>query len=409
MRKILLLLALIPLLAHSQELNGPWKGKLTAGQHSYTVMLHIDQNDKRVALDVFEQGADHIPMEVKWLSADSVHAIIKSNNISISGKLVGGKLKGTFWQGMNIPLDLEPGEVTFNRPQEPKPPFPYKTEEVTFDNTAANVTLAGTLTYPVGYKKKKCPVVLMVTGSGAQDRNEEVFKHKPFLVLADRLARHGIASLRYDDRGVGSSTGVFADATTADYAEDARAGILYLKSLKQFRQVGILGHSEGGAIAFMLGSKGVPDFIVNLAGPAGRIDTMMVHQVNLMGRAQGLTSDMMKTTKAVRDYLRKQAGGKWMDYFLDMDLAPYVRKTHCPVMALGGERDLNVPPSFNTPALEENLPENKLNVIKVYPGLSHMFQHSPTGNPTLTFGIEETIAPEVLDDISDWILSLKKK
>ena len=409
MRKFLFLLALLPLSVHAQELNGPWKGKLVAGLQTLTVVLHIDQDAKTVSLDVLEQGADNLPMEVKWLSTDSIHAVIKAANISYSGKLVDGKLKGTFWQGMGFQLDFEPGEVAFNRPQEPQPPFPYTTEEVTFVNSAANVTLAGTLTYPVGYKKKKCPVVLMVTGSGAQNRDEELFKHKPFLLLADWLARHGIASLRYDDRGTAASAGVFVDATTADFAEDARAGIQYLRSLKKFRQVGIMGHSEGGAIAFMLGSEGVLDFIVSLAGPAGRIDTMMVHQLNLVGRSQGMTSDMVKTTEATRNYLKKSSGGKWMDYFLDMDLTPYVQKTLCPVLALGAENDLNVPPMFNTPALESNLPKNKHNLIKVYPGLSHLFQHNPTGSLTLSFGIEETIAPEVLNDISNWILSVTKR
>ena len=170
-----------------------------------------------------------------------------------------------------------------------------------------------------------------------------------------------------------------------------------------------MGHSEGGAIAFMLGSEGVLDFIVSMAGPAGRIDTMMVHQLNLIGRSQGMTSDMMKSTDAARNYLKKSAGSKWMDYFLDMDLAPYVQKTLCPVLALGAENDLNVPPMFNTPALESNLPKNKHNLIKVYPGLSHLFQHNPTGSLTLSFGIEETIAPEVLNDISNWILSVTKR
>ena len=170
-----------------------------------------------------------------------------------------------------------------------------------------------------------------------------------------------------------------------------------------------MGHSEGGAIAFMLGSEGVLDFIVSLAGPAGRIDTMMVHQLNLVGRSQGMTSDMVKTTEATRNYLKKSSGGKWMDYFIDMDLTPYVQKTLCPVLALGAENDLNVPPMFNTPALESNLPKNKHNLIKVYPGLSHLFQHNPTGSLTLSFGIEETIAPEVLNDISNWILSVTKR
>lgn len=411
MRKNLLLLALLPMLGvHAQQLDGSWKGTLNVGQQKLTTILHIDKDKPGVTIDILEQGGENIPMEVKHLSADSIHVTIPSNNISYEGKLNDGKLKGVFKQNiLALPLNFEPGDVVVNRPQEPHPPYPYTTEEVCFVNPVANDTLAGTLTYPVGFKKKKAPVVLMVTGSGPQNRDEQLFRHKPFHVLADWLARQGIASLRYDDRGTGASTGDFKDATTADFADDARAGIQFLRSLKKFRKVGILGHSEGGAIAYMLGSEGIPDFIVSLAGPAGRIDTMMVHQLNLIGRSQGMTQDMMKTTKEARNYMKTVDNGKWMNYFVDMDLSPYVRKTLCPVLALGGEKDLNVPPSFNTKALEENLPQNKLNVIKVYPGLSHMFQHSTTGNPTLTFSIEETMSPEVLTDISDWILSLGKK
>ncbi len=411
MRKNLLLLALLPMLGlHAQQLEGSWKGTLNVGLQKLTMVLHIDKDKPSVTIDIPEQGGENIPMEVKHLSADSIHVTLSKNNASYEGKLNDGQLKGVFKQNiLALPLNFEPGDVVVNRPQEPHPPYPYTTEEVRFVNPVANDTLAGTLTYPIGFKKKKAPVVLMVTGSGPQNRDEQVFRHKPFLVLADWLARHGIASLRYDDRGTGASTGNFGDATTADFADDARAGIQFLRNRKEFRKVGIIGHSEGGAIAFMLGSEAVPDFIVSLAGPAGRIDTMMVAQLNLIGRSQGMTQDMVKTTKDARNYLKMADKSKWMDYFIDMDLSPYVRKTFCPVLALGGEKDLNVPPSFNTKALEDNLPQNKLNVIKVYPGLSHLFHHCTTGNPSLAFSIEETISPEVLNDISGWILSLGKK
>ena len=375
---------------HAQQLDGSWKGTLNVGQQKLTMILHIDKDKPSVTIDIPEQGGENIPMEVKHLSADSIHVTLSKNNASYEGKLSDGQLKGVFKQSiLALQLNFEPGDFVVNRPQEPHPPYPYTTEEVRFVNPVANDTLAGTLTYPIGFKKKKAPVVLMVTGSGPQNRDEQV--------------------LRYDDRGTGASTGNFGDATTADFADDARAGIQFLRNRKEFRKVGILGHSEGGAIAFMLGSEAVPDFIVSLAGPAGRIDTMMVAQLNLIGRSQGMTQDMVKTTKDARNYLTMADKGKWMSYFIDMDLSPYVRKTFCPVFALGGEKDLNVPPSFNTKALEENLPQNKFNVIKVYPGLSHLFHHCTTGNPSLAFTIEETISPEVLNDISGWILSLGKK
>ena len=319
MRKNLLLLALLPMLGlHAQQLEGSWKGTLNVGLQKLTMVLHIDKDKPSVTIDIPEQGGENIPMEVKHLSADSIHVTLSKNNASYEGKLNDGQLKGVFKQNiLALPLNFEPGDVVVNRPQEPHPPYPYTTEEVRFVNPVANDTLAGTLTYPIGFKKKKAPVVLMVTGSGPQNRDEQVFRHKPFLVLADWLARHGIASLRYDDRGTGASTGDFGDATTADFADDARAGIQFLRNRKEFRKVGIIGHSEGGAIAFMLGSEAVPDFIVSLAGPAGRIDTMMVAQLNLIGRSQGMTQDMVKTTKDARNYLKMADKSKWMDYFIE--------------------------------------------------------------------------------------------
>ena len=409
MRKILfhlLLLSFLPFAhAHGQGMDGPWKGKLKAGTQELTLVLHVDAVNQSVTMDVIEQGATDMEMEVKCLTDDSIKVVIPKLMLSLSGKRTGDTINGTFVQGLQaLKIVMERGDVTFNRPQEPVPPFPYKTEEVRFVNPVANDTLAGTLTYPVGYKKRKHPpVVLMVTGSGAENRDEEIFHHKPFLLLADWLARHGIASLRYDDRGYAQSTGDYSCATTQDFADDAEAGIRYLRSLGKFSQVGLLGHSEGGAIGYMLAAKNALDFLVSLSGPACKIDTLMMVQLNLIGRSQGATRDMVKTPEDACKMLRNNNDSPWIDYFLNMDLRPYVAKTHCPVFALGAENDLNVPPSVNQEALEQVLPKNPLNLIKVYPGLSHLFHHNPTGNPVLAHNIEETISPEVLQDISDWI------
>ena len=412
MRKILFLVLLLPFLPfahiHGQGMDGPWNGKLKAGSQELTMVLHIDDGKKTVTMDIIEQSAMGLEMQVKCLTDDSLMVSIPKLMLTFSGKSTGDKMKGTFVQRLQpLKVEMERGDVSFNRPQEPIPPFPYQTEEVFFDNPSANVTLAGTLTYPVGYKKKKRPpVVLMVTGSGAENRDEEIFYHKPFLVIADWLARHGIASLRYDDRGFAKSTGSFEGATTQDFADDAEAGIRYLRGFGKFSKVGLLGHSEGGAIGYMLAAKDAIDFLVSMAGPACRIDTMMMVQLNLISRSQGAAQDMFKTPEYACKYLMASApGSKWMDYFLKMDLRPYVAKTHCPVLALGAQNDLNVPPSVNHVALEQNLPKNKRNVIKTYPGLSHLFHHNPTGNPTLATHIEETISQEVLQDISDWILN----
>lgn len=405
-----LLMLFVSLTLSAQPLDGTWKGKLKAGPQTLTIVYHIDTPKKTVTMDVEEQSASGIPMDVHFLTDDSINIAMPQLGITYAGRLKDGKIDGTFvQQTFSAPLVMERGEVSFNRPQEPKAPYPYTTEEVTFTNAKAPATLAGTLVYPVGYKTgKKCPVVLMVTGSGPENRDEELFHHKPFLVIADYLARHGIASLRYDDRGVEQSTGEASQATTADFAEDAKAGLTYLKGLGKFSKVGILGHSEGGAIAYMLGSEGVPDFIVSLAGPACKIDTMMVAQLNAIAKTQGATGDLVANTNQARFILLSQSNTPWMKYFLDLDMAPYVKATKCPVLALGGDKDMNVPVSINVPALKQYLPKNKRNVIKTYPGLSHLFQHSATGSPQEAVNIEETIAPEVLNDIAAWINNEKR-
>jgi len=391
------------------SIDGAWHGILRIGQQQLTVSLNIDQSRQHVTMGVLEQGVDTMAVEVKHLSADSISIAISKLGLLYMARLDSAVLRGTFIQQLYAAkLDMQPGGITFNRPQTPMPPFPYTTEEVRFTNTDANVSLAGTLTWPQGYQPgQRTPVVLMVTGSGPQNRDEEVFHHKPFLVLADHLARLGIASLRYDDRGVGGSTGQFDNALTDDFAADAQAGIDYLRRLDAFSQVGILGHSEGGIIAYMLGSRQVPDFIVSLSGPACRLDTMFMVQLNLIARSQGALRDVAKSVEEARNFiLAKNGDSPWFRHFLGLDMASYVSQTRCPVMALGGERDLNVPVKLNVPALEQHLPQDSRNVIKVYSGLSHLFQHSPTGNPSLSATIEETISPEVLNDISTWIKSL---
>ncbi len=409
MKKTILLMALAAALhAHAQGTDGTWKGTLQAGMQKLTMVFHLDATARTASMDVVEQGVDHYPMTVNVLTDDSVNVAVQQMGISYAARREGDKLVGLFRQmTFAMPLNMERGVLTFNRPQEPVAPYPYTTREVTFANPSAQAVLAGTLTFPVGYKAgQRVPVVLMVTGSGPQSREEEVFHHKPFLVIADYLARHGIASLRYDDRGTGQSTGNYKSATSRDLANDAACGLDFLKGMKTFSRMGILGQSEGGAIAYMLGSEGKPDFIVSLAGPACKIDTLLLLQMNAIGRAQGLTADRFHSVAEVRQLLAASDTSAWMRYFLDWDLRPYVRQTKCPVLALGGETDLNVPVTLNVPALEGNLPKNRKNKVKTYPGLSHLFHHNPTGDPGKSAMVEETIAPEVLEDIAQWINQL---
>lgn len=389
----------------AQSLDGTWKGVLSVGPQKLTLILHVSETERSANLDVMEQGAKGLPLAVSVMENDSLNVAMTQIGLHYAGRLRNGVIEGTFSQnGFTTQLIFNKGEVVLKRPQEPKPPFPYRVEEVKFDHKEANVTLAGTMTFPEGYKEgQKVPVVLMVTGSGPQNRDEELMGHKPFLVLADRLARHGIASLRYDDRGTGLSTGDFSSATTAALATDALAGIKYLRGLKKFSCVGILGHSEGGSIAYMIGAGGNADFIVSLAGPACKVDTLMMLQLNKLSRLQGAKGDVAHNVAETRQLLLSQDGGPWMKAFLNMDFSQFLKSVKCPVMALGGSNDLNVPAEFNMKVLKSKLPSNSKDFIKIYPGLNHLFQHSSTGNPLDYVNIEETMSEEVMNDVCTWI------
>lgn len=412
MKNAFLIMALMTagLSSHAQNFDGSWTGKLKAGAQEFTIEAKVNQAQQSVSASIANMGSAAVPLTVSFLSGDSISVAYSPLDIAYQGKREGDVVKGVFVQhGIRLPMELKRGEVTYNRPQNPAQPYPYQTEDVTFDNKTAGVTLAGTLTYPVGYKAgSKVPVVLMVTGSGPENRDEELFHHKPFLVIADYLARHGIASLRYDDRGTAKSSGNYATATTADFAADAEAGLNCLRQMKKFSKVGLLGHSEGGLIGYMLGSKGKTDFIVSLAGPACKIDTMLMVQLNSLARVQGYNGQLVKDVATARQYMTINDKSAWMKVFVDMDATPYVKATTCPVLALAGDKDLNVPVSINNPSLEANLKKQPKTKIKVYPGLSHLFQHSATGNPMDAAKIDETIAPEVLTDIAEWISSVAK-
>ena len=389
-------------------LEGSWSGKLKVGAMSLTLVLHLEEADGYVkaSLDSPDQGAKGISAYKEYLSDDSVAVKVESIGATYRAKLKDGKLDGTFSQmGMKIPLVLTKGVPEVKRPQEPKQPYPYDTEEVTFKNEADGATLSGTLTWPVGYdkylKKKKPVVLLFVSGSGQQNRDEELMNHKPFLVIADYLARNGIATLRYDDRATGKSVGGdVKNATSEDFARDAAAGIEFLRSKKTFSKVGILGHSEGGTIAFILGGQKKVDFIVSLAGPTVKGDTLLAAQSNRLLSLSGMPANM-----TVEKYRQTATSAKipWLDWFNDYDPSDNIRKTRCPVFALNGDRDCQVISSLCLPALKVLLPSSKKHLIKEYPELNHLFQHCTTGLPDEYGQIEETISPEVLSDIAGWI------
>ena len=412
---IMLLTALFVLSAHAQvnpttTLEGSWSGKLKVGAMSLTLVLHLEQADGYVkaSLDSPDQGAKGISAYKEYLSDDSVAIKVESIGATYRAKLKDGKLDGTFSQsGMTFPLEMTKGVTEVKRPQEPKAPYPYETEEVIFKNEVDGATLAGTITWPVGYDKnaKKKPMVLLfVSGSGQQNRDEELMNHKPFLVIADYLARNGIATLRYDDRATGKSTGGdVKNATSEDFARDAAAGLEFLRSKKAFSKVGILGHSEGGTIAFMLGAQKKVDFIVSLAGPSIKGDTLLAAQSNRILSFSGMPANV-----TVEKYRQTASAAKipWLDWFTNYDPTDNIRQTRCPVFALNGNYDCQVISSLCLPAFQKLLPPSKKNLIKEYPGLNHLFQHSTTGLPTEYGSIEETISPEVLSDIVAWMKQL---
>ena len=379
-------------------------GKLNLGPQSLTIVLHVNCNAQgkvECTLDSPDQGVKGIAVETDYCSSDSISVSLASLALSFQGKLKGDEIVGTFIQGQSFPLILKRGEEKLNRPQNPVAPYPYKTEEVAFKNVADGATLVGTLSYPVGYKKGKTPVVLMVTGSGQENRDEEIFDHKPFLVIADYLARHGVATLRYDDRGFGKSTGGDVEhATTLDFMRDAASGVDFLRTSKQFGKVGILGHSEGGSIAFMLGAKGKVDFIISMAGIGVKGDTALTAQANkileLTGQSMRFSTHQYRMNAVIER-------SPWLNFFIDYDPSGDISKTLCPVMAINGSRDVQVIPSLNLMGIKAHLKPNSKNIIKEYPSLNHLFQHCKTGNVLEYRMIEETISPEVLEDIVRFI------
>ena len=409
----------------AQQICGTWNGQLDLQVMKLGIVFHF--NDGKCSIDSPDQGAKGIAGEVKELSERRVDVVFPSIAAAFSGDLQDGKIVGTFRQmGRELPLTLKPGDIVRQRPQTPQPPYPYATREVTFKNDAAHATLAGTLTLPADFEAQKSrPVVLMVTGSGLQNRDEEIFDHKPFAVIADYLARHGIASLRYDDRGFGQSTGEVANATTADFAEDAEAGILFLRSMNfsekngrktrekpLFSKVGILGHSEGGSVAFMLGAKQAVDFIVTLAAPGIKGDTLLVEQTNALLELSGQPAKM--TLKQMRLTMAMQETNPWYEFFTEYDPAADIAATRCPVFAINGSLDKQVLPESNLNAIREILTaQNSHSTLhtshstKIYPSLNHLFQHAKTGATTEYNSIEETISEEVLRDIAEWIGGLK--
>ncbi len=389
----------------AQNISGSWAGQCDDGQH-IVFNFRKDLNGKDICtMDSPDQSYKGIWASLLFISADSVSIYVPYGKISYRGKLLDGEIKGTFWQnGTKFKMNLKAGTIEYKRPQNPTKPYPYPTKEVTFINQEANVTLSGTITYPVGYKKgDKIPVVLMVTGSGPQNRDSELYEHKLFLVIADFFARNGIATLRYDDRAVGKSTGEHQAPTTKAVADDAQSGLEFLRQMKQFSKVGVLGHSEGANVAFMLGSKKLIDFAISMAAMGIKGDEGLYAQakkiVETSGKKYPMSKEKFKSTLL-------NLKGTWFKFFLNYDPAFDIQSTICPIFAINGDKDLQVISSINIPAIKNNMQKNEKSQVKVYPGLNHLFQKCIAGLPSEYSSIEQTISPLVLKDMANWIKGL---
>ncbi len=460
MKNVLVVSAIFFLFLHSvaQEIEGQWNGvlKLPGGQLRVVFNIEKTADGYSATMDSPDQNA----YGLKATSADFNDGVllIKLTELMIeySGNYAGDSIKGSFKQGgMSFQLDLSRnviGKAIYKRPQEPVEPYPYHAEEIVFINKTDQIRLAGTLTCPEG--DGPFPAVVLISGSGPQNRDEEIMGHRPFLVIADHLTRNGISVLRFDDRGTAQSEGVFVTATSVDFSRDAGAAVEYLKTLGKInhKQIGLIGHSEGGIIAPMLASRSADvAFIVLLAGSGIPGDELLVLQNQLIGKAHGLTDEYLKhadllnkgafailkessdpvfLAESLDAYFRKNIGNlpesqrpdgdgldkyiasmvgqlvnPWMQFFINHHPATDLEKVKCPVLAINGELDLQVPPKENLAAIENALRKggNLQFTTLVMPGLNHLFQECQTGLPAEYARIEQTFSPEALNKITLWI------
>lgn len=462
MKRIIFLLSIVFALSSvtAQEITGDWNGVLSIQGMKLRLVFHITKTDTgfNATIDSPDQGAKGIPMTSAKFNNNVLTLEHTAAKIVFSGTLDKmGFVTGNFVQGgMTLPLMLTRKEVVVEkpkRPQDPKKPYPYNSEDITFVNNKDSITLAGTFTYPTG--KGKFPVVVLITGSGAQNRDEELMGHKPFLVLSDYLTRNGIAVLRYDDRGSYASKGNFAKATTADFARDVEAAVQYLKTRKEInpKKIGLIGHSEGGLIAPMVAASNKDvNFIVMMAGPGISGAEILLRQQELIGRANGIKEEDIAETREMNtaiykyindikdaDSLRNvltnfvkakmqentklpsdkaaqelaesqiaQIMSTWMLYFMRYNPTPTLEKVKCPVLAINGSKDLQVPAEINLQTIEKALKKagNKKYVVKELAGLNHLFQECKTGSPNEYAEIEQTISPVALETMLKWIKGL---
>lgn len=456
---LVLLSFLISTFAFAQDITGQWNGALKVQGIQLRLVFNVKKTETGLSatMDSPDQGAFGIPVTSTSFENNTLKIAITNANIKYEGTLGDDDIFiGVFNQaGQSFPMNLSKEEIAkvgSNRPQEPKKPFPYRSEDVIFENKQAEILLAGTLTMPE--KAGTYPAVVLISGSGPQNRDEELMGHKPFLVLSDYLTRNGIAVLRFDDRGTAASTGNFGSATSVDFATDVASAVQYLQSRPEIdkSKIGLVGHSEGGIIAPMVaGNSDDIDFIVLLAGTGIRGDKLLLAQQELIGQASGMSPNQlgeneMISKKAFEIMVKDQSdeelksevsaymtqvfrnipaenipGGMseqefvtaqvdqltspWMQYFIRYDPAPALEKVSCPVLAINGEKDLQVPPKENLEAIKAGLAKGgNTNVTTMeLPGLNHLFQEADTGMLGEYAEIEQTFSPKAMEVVLNWI------
>jgi len=444
------------------RLLGNWEGKINAGTGIRVVFHFVKDSlgNLSATMDSPDQGAKDIPCNNVKMQGDSVFLQILSANGNYSGLLTDSTIRGKWKQGLFFKLDLKKvDKITgLKRPQNPQPPFPYKSEDIEYDNKEKTMHYGATITIPPG--KGPFPAVLLITGSGAQNRDEEIMEHKPFAVLADYLSRRGVIVLRADDRGVGKSTGDFGSSTTADFAIDAGNSLDYLTSRPEVdaKKIGLIGHSEGGMIAPVLAAKRKDiDFIILLAGPGEKISKLMEDQNAALYQSVGINEKaihafrpffremvalineskdssvfsqklemtldewrkntapayVLATTRVYNDSSQKvfiesitsTLYTPWFRYFLQFDPQVYLQQLHCKVLALNGEKDLQVASKSNLAAIKQALQKSqakKYDIIEI-PRLNHLFQTCKNCTVMEYGQLEETFSPVALTLLGNWI------
>ena len=452
--------------AAPSDFAGNWMGSLDAGAFQLRLRFELAESDGGLAAKAFsvDQGNAEIAVESVTLTGATISMSMPMIGGSYEGTLAadGSSIEGSFTQmGNTLPLVLERttvDEADMRRPQDPVEPFPYVAEEVSYPNADGGHTLAGTFTRPDA--GGPFPAVILISGSGPQDRDEALLGHRPFLVLSDHLTRSGIAVLRFDDRGVGESTGNFASATSRDFASDVLAGVAYLKTRNDVDTgaIGLAGHSEGGLVAPMVAVESDDvAYIVLMAGPGVNGERILYSQGALIARAAGASEeaiaenrelqramfdvlksepDVERAARALTDLVRtalenaseetraragvtdeaaidrvvaaqvQATNTPWFRHFLTYEPAETIEQVRVPVLAIQGENDLQVPFEENLSGIEAALQRGGNTDYEVHalPGLNHLFQHSETGSPAEYQAIEETWSVDAMELIAGWIL-----